>query len=384
MIVNKATGMVLATSPSGAIQEQTPAAPSNGDWMVPANQGQLWRISAADITQPQQNSTVGGTVASTLSLAIGSAPSFGTFTPALAADYDTSTTADVLSTASSATLSVADSSATPTGHLVNGVYSLPQPLQVSATSPAGAGSPLAPLGSTALTLLTYSNPVSHDPVTIHFRQHINSTDPLRTGAYSATLTFTLSTTTPGGIATGRLPRAGGPWRRFSAGERARPRWAAGGKLSVPRESALMRVRSAGRRAPDTMMLTALLTLTPRARPEADAPADAGDRPGGPRLHLGPRLHSVWAVLDRVRKLEFPRRFPILQFPNLPLIIAFLAGEAGRFVHGTGLDYTRSVAYVATAIWAYEELAHGVNWFRHLLGFAYVIIVVVRIAHAVQA
>ena len=25
-----------------------------------------------------------------------------------------------------------------------------------------------------------------------------------------------------------------------------------------------------------------------------------------------------------------------------------------------------------AIWAYEELAHGVNWFRHLLGLAYII------------
>ncbi len=24
------------------------------------------------------------------------------------------------------------------------------------------------------------------------------------------------------------------------------------------------------------------------------------------------------------------------------------------------------------IWAYEELAYGVNWFRHLLGLAYII------------
>jgi hypothetical protein len=43
-----------------------------------------------------------------------------------------------------------------------------------------------------------------------------------------------------------------------------------------------------------------------------------------------------------------------------------------------------VSYLALTIWAYEELVHGVNWFRHLLGLAYVIIVVVRVAHALHA
>ena len=38
--------------------------------------------------------------------------------------------------------------------------------------------------------------MSNDPVTIAFRQHIGATEPLRTGSYSKTLTFTLSTTTP--------------------------------------------------------------------------------------------------------------------------------------------------------------------------------------------
>jgi arabinogalactan endo-1,4-beta-galactosidase len=47
MIVNKATGLVVATSgtgPDARIQQQAPAAASNGDWMVPASQGQLWQI----------------------------------------------------------------------------------------------------------------------------------------------------------------------------------------------------------------------------------------------------------------------------------------------------------------------------------------------------
>ena len=45
-------------------------------------------------------------------------------------------------------------------------------------------------------LLTYSGPVSNDAVTVGLRQHIDANDALRTGTYSKTLTFTLSTTTP--------------------------------------------------------------------------------------------------------------------------------------------------------------------------------------------
>ena len=71
-------------------------------------------------------------------------------------------------------------------------------LQARATSPAGTGGALANVGGSAnpTTLLTYTNPVSNDPVSLAFRQHINANDALRTGAYSKTLTFTLSTTEP--------------------------------------------------------------------------------------------------------------------------------------------------------------------------------------------
>jgi hypothetical protein len=33
------------------------------------------------------------------------------------------------------------------------------------------------------------------------------------------------------------------------------------------------------------------------------------------------------------------------------------------------------------IWAYEELAHGVNWFRHLLGLTYIISPAAHLARA---
>ena len=42
----------------------------------------------------------------------------------------------------------------------------------------------------------WTAPVSNDPVTITFKQAIKANDALRTGTYSKTLTFTLSTTNP--------------------------------------------------------------------------------------------------------------------------------------------------------------------------------------------
>jgi arabinogalactan endo-1,4-beta-galactosidase len=50
VIVNKATGQVLSASGAG-VKAQAPAAPSNGDWIEPANKGQLWRIVPARITR---------------------------------------------------------------------------------------------------------------------------------------------------------------------------------------------------------------------------------------------------------------------------------------------------------------------------------------------
>jgi hypothetical protein len=97
-----------------------------------------------------------------------------------------------------------------------------------------------------------------------------------------------------------------------------------------------------------------------------------------------RLLSVWLAYKRLTELSFPRRFPIVQFPNLPLIAAFLAGEAGKFLNGSAHSYAASASYLAITIWAYEELVHGVNWFRRLLGLAFVILVIVRVAHALHA
>ena len=88
---------------------------------------------------------VGGTVPATLSLTLGTPATFGAFTPGIAKRlHGLHDGHHVISTAGDATLSVADPSSTATGHLVNGTFSLPSPLQVAASrrpSPRSAARP---------------------------------------------------------------------------------------------------------------------------------------------------------------------------------------------------------------------------------------------------
>jgi hypothetical protein len=150
--------------------------------------------SGSQVQSPPQ--PVGGTVPATLSLTLGNPASFGPFIPGVAQDYSASTTANVISTAGDAALSVTDPSTTAPGHLVNGSFSLPQPLQVRARNATYPDAAFAPLDGSPLGLLSYPAPISNDMVTVDFKQSIGANDALRTGSYSKTLTYTLSTTNP--------------------------------------------------------------------------------------------------------------------------------------------------------------------------------------------
>ena len=129
--------------------------------------------TAATSVQTPVDGGVGASVPATLALTLGTPGAFGAFTPGVAKDYTATTSANVISTAGDAALTFSDP-----GHLANGAFTLPEPLQIELSKSA------------------WSAPASNDPVTITFRQHIGAGDALRTGAYSRTVTFTLSTTTP--------------------------------------------------------------------------------------------------------------------------------------------------------------------------------------------
>jgi hypothetical protein len=149
-----------------------------------------------NVLHDDADGNVSGSVPGTLSLTVGAPASFGAFTPGVARSYDASTTANVVSTAGDATLSVADPAATNAGHLVNGAFALPQALQARALNAASPGTVFANVSNAPLSLLSYGGPISNDPVSLQFRQAIGSTDALRTGTYNKTLVFTLSTTSP--------------------------------------------------------------------------------------------------------------------------------------------------------------------------------------------
>jgi hypothetical protein len=135
--------------------------------------------------------TVTGSVPATLSLTLGGPATFGAFTPGVPRTYLTSLGATVTSTAGDAALTVVDPSATAPGHLVNGAFVLPQPLQARVGSAA-----FGDVGSAPLGLRSWSGPTSNENVAVELSQLVGANDPLRTGTYSKTLTFTLSTTSP--------------------------------------------------------------------------------------------------------------------------------------------------------------------------------------------
>jgi alpha-glucuronidase len=116
---------------------------------------------------------VGASVPATLSLALAGPVSFGAFVPGVDKDYTAAATATVTSSAGDAALSVSGPD-----RLRNGAFALPSALQVSPAKTA------------------WTAPTTGEAVPIAFRQHIGATDALRTGSYSTTLTFTLSTTAP--------------------------------------------------------------------------------------------------------------------------------------------------------------------------------------------
>jgi hypothetical protein len=79
---------------------------------------------------------------------------------------------------------------------VNGSYQLDQPLQARASNGQTPAGNWGAVGSTPLLLLSYTGPMTNDPISLQFRQPIAATQRLRTGSYSKTLTFTLAPVTP--------------------------------------------------------------------------------------------------------------------------------------------------------------------------------------------
>jgi hypothetical protein len=74
----------------------------------------------------------------------------------------------------------------------------------------------------------------------------------------------------------------------------------------------------------------------------------------------------------------PRRFPIAQFPNPPLLLALAGSGLAAVTGGSTRDVGRAIFTLALAVWAGEEAAFGVNWFRRLVGLAVLVWIAVTV------
>jgi hypothetical protein len=126
----------------------------------------------------------------------------------------------------------------------------------------------------------------------------------------------------------------------------------------------------------------------------DPPARKSKPPAGPTqqtkaspsalresLRNGPG--SVWRSFRRLTQLSFPKSYPIVQFPNAPLILAFVSGLVAQHSRGQEHAYAQAASYLSMVVWSYLELFHGVNKFRRLLGLAYTVSTVVHLAGALH-
>jgi hypothetical protein len=75
------------------------------------------------------------------------------------------------------------------------------------------------------------------------------------------------------------------------------------------------------------------------------------------------LGELW----RRGQVGWPRRYPVAQFPNPPLIAAAAGVGLAAAADGAPGDAGRVLWISGVAVWAWQEVADGANAFRRSLG-----------------
>jgi hypothetical protein len=81
---------------------------------------------------------------------------------------------------------------------------------------------------------------------------------------------------------------------------------------------------------------------------------------------------------------WPAGFPLVQFPNAPLLVALGGWLVAELTDGSVHAYARATFYVGLAAWAWGELSDGVNWVRRALGAGGLVYAVVQVGAALGA
>jgi hypothetical protein len=88
-----------------------------------------------------------------------------------------------------------------------------------------------------------------------------------------------------------------------------------------------------------------------------------------------------AELWRRGQHGWPERFPVAQFPNPPLLLAFAGWGCAATTDGTRRAVGRAVFVLGAGVWAWEEALRGTNWFRRSLGLGALAVIVARAERA---
>lgn len=99
--------------------------------------------------------------------------------------------------------------------------------------------------------------------------------------------------------------------------------------------------------------------------------------GAAKARTEPAAKNLW---ER-GKHGWPKSFPLVQFPNAPLLVGLAALLVAGITEGSVHNYARATFYAALAVWAWGELTAGVNWVRRMLGAVGFIYVVMKVAEA---
>src|SRR3954454_5050220 len=95
---------------------------------------------------------------------------------------------------------------------------------------------------------------------------------------------------------------------------------------------------------------------------------------------GLTLRHLWRRGQR----GWPASFPVVQFPNAPLLVAFGGWLVAVLTDGSAHAYARATFYTGLAAWAWIERADGTNWFRRARGAGGLVYVVVEVGVALGA
>jgi hypothetical protein len=87
--------------------------------------------------------------------------------------------------------------------------------------------------------------------------------------------------------------------------------------------------------------------------------------------------GVWQAAQR----GWPADYPLVQFPNPPLLIAFAGLLVAALADGKMSDYGHATFYAGLSAWGWLEVVDGANPPRRILGAAGLVYVVAKVGQA---